>query len=350
MGVITANGARTSFIQLGHDDPEAEDLVMVHGLATNLAFWYLQVAPALNRHHRVTLYDLRGHGRSERTDCGYAPADLAVDLEQLLNQLGIERAHFVAHSFGGVVALNLACAAPERFRSLLLADTHIGAVRNKANKPDWDPDHKFAQILARQGIELDTQDPYFGYRLLKVVAGLRLRNEAIPEELQALVNPLSAGCSTRTANQWFKLLDETSAEQELTGDDGLPLERLGTLDFPILAMYGEESPAMPTGEQLLEIWPHAHFRRVRGAGHFFPMSRPDEVIDSHRAFLSGELAQTARRRRGEDEANHFRSERLHRRDGAWFYYTRESTEEGPFAEAADADESLTRYVAGLLAA
>ncbi|MCH2169964.1 alpha/beta hydrolase [Myxococcota bacterium] len=345
MGVVLANGARVNFVQLDHEDPEAEDIVMIHGLATNLAFWYLQVAPELNRDYRVTLYDLRGHGRSERTASGYAPEDLARDLEALLDQLGIERAHFLAHSFGGVVALNFACRAEERFLSLLLADSHIGAVREDADREDWDPDGRCRQILDRHDIALDTQDPYFGYRLLKVVAGLRLRGEPIPEELQGLVNPLSGGCSARTANQWFQLLDETSAEQELTGNDNLPLERLSELSLPLLAMYGEESPAMSTGQRLLSIWPHAHFRRVREAGHFFPMTRPQEVIRGQRALAAGELAQPASPRRGEQEVRRFRSDRLQRYQGAWYFDTREGGMQGPFSGADEARAKLNRYLA-----
>ncbi len=92
MAVIHANGVRMNVIRMDHADAAAEDLVMVHGLATNLAFWYLQMAPELNRDYRVTLYDLRGHGRSERTESGYAAADLATDLQKLLDHLEIDHA------------------------------------------------------------------------------------------------------------------------------------------------------------------------------------------------------------------------------------------------------------------
>ena len=77
------------------------DVVMVHGLAANLAFWYLKIVPHFTPHYRVTAYDLRGHGRSEMPPTGYTTRDLAEDLIALLDERGIEKAHLVGHSIGG---------------------------------------------------------------------------------------------------------------------------------------------------------------------------------------------------------------------------------------------------------
>ena len=116
MPVAVVGGIRVNYLQLAPDAGAAEDLVMVHGLATNLAFWYAPYATELAKRYRVTLYDLRGHGRSETPPAGYRAADLARDLRGLLDHLDIRRAHVLAHSFGGVVALNLACADPRARR------------------------------------------------------------------------------------------------------------------------------------------------------------------------------------------------------------------------------------------
>ena len=120
MPMIEANGVKLNVLQMPHPDPSAEHLVMLHGLATNMAFWYLRLAPALNERFHVTLYDLRGHGRSERTPTGYRASSLALDLTALLDRLEIEQSHLIAHSFGGVVALEHATRVPRRVQSLLL--------------------------------------------------------------------------------------------------------------------------------------------------------------------------------------------------------------------------------------
>ena len=54
------NGVSLHYQQSG----QGPDLVLIHGLAANLAFWFLRIVPALNKRHRVTVYDMRGHGKS----------------------------------------------------------------------------------------------------------------------------------------------------------------------------------------------------------------------------------------------------------------------------------------------
>ena len=350
MPMIETNGVKLNVLHMPHADPAAEHLVMLHGLATNMAFWYLRLAPALNERFHVTLYDLRGHGRSERTQNGYRAGVLAADLAGLLDQLEIDQAHLIAHSFGGVVALEHACREPERVLSLLLADTHIGALCEDSPYNHWHEGEALRQALESRKIDLDVSDPYFGYRLLKVVAEMHLEKTEVPEVLQELVNPLSGALSKRTTQQWFKLLTETDAENELTAPDALSIERLSPLHFPILAMYGSKSPAMYTGEKLLRVWPHAHFRQVLGAGHFFPMTRPEELLANHQALLTGEFDQLARNRQGEEPINHFRSDRFLYRDGAWYFHTRENTWQGPFSSKRDAGQHLARYLRGVSAA
>ena len=319
---------------------------MVHGLATNMAFWYFQYAAVFARRYRVTLYDLRGHGRSEMPADGYTPDNLARDLEGLLDHLSIRRAHFLVHSFGGVIALNLARIAPERIASLVLADTHISAARGAAGQA-WEYGAGMQTVLDDAGIALDTRDPYFGYRLLTEVARMQLDREPVPTGLEKLVGPLIANGGSRTAAQWLRLMRSTSAETELMGEDGLSLEALRRLRFPILAMYGDNSQARLTGEELLGVWPHAEFRRVRDAGHFFPSSRPAEVIQACSQFWHGDFEKLAAHRAGEPEQRHFRSDRVFQAEGGWYCLTREGGALGPFTSQADASEELEAYVTGL---
>ena len=349
MPTACVNGVRLNYVQI--EDRQGgphDDLLMVHGLATSLAFWYVPYAAEFARQFRVTLFDLRGHGRSEMPATGYTPQALAGDLVALMDALGIERAHFVAHSFGGVVAMNFACGHAHRVRSLVLADSHISAVRDAATRRQWPFGRRIQPILDRHGVDLDTRVPFFGYRLLTLVAQWQLRGEPVPPELLELVAPLMGGQGSRAAAQWLKLMETGDAERELMGDDGLGFERLRALRFPILAMYGDNSQAHLTGEFLLDVWPHAEFRRVRDAGHFFPTSRPDEVIGTCRRFWSGEFDDPRRcQRAGEARRAWFRSDRVFTAGGQWFYATRENGRVGPFASAQSAAEALSSFLASL---
>ena len=349
MPFVDVNDVRINYVRIPCDAGEdCEDLVMVHGLATNLAFWYFTHAPAFSKRYRVTLFDLRGHGRSGTTESGYAVANMASDLEQFLDRLGIERAHFVAHSFGGAVALNLACRNPARFASLMVLDTQIHAVR-RAGHAGWEFGEQIQRILDQNKLKIDVTDPCFGYKLLTEAARLKLENGAITRELEDMVRPLLGKNSSRTASAWLKLIQTTRAGKELMDDDGLSLDKLRKLNFPILAVYGEHSPAMTTGERILDAWPQADFRRIRGAGHFFPITRPDEFMEICRQFWNGALRDEVPRRRGDSGKRYFRSDRFYPREGKWFLDTREAPGKGPFDDLNHAKEFFETQQAGVIA-
>src|SRR5438874_937558 len=82
---------------------QGPDVVMIHGLTGNLAVWHLNIIPHLWDHYRLLTYDLRGHGYSDVPSTGYSADDMATDLGDLLDALGIERAALVGHSFGADV-------------------------------------------------------------------------------------------------------------------------------------------------------------------------------------------------------------------------------------------------------
>lgn len=334
MPTALINGSLINFVQLSEGpDEDREDLIMVHGLAANIAFWYFKYACELAKEYRVTVFDLRGHGRSEMTPSGYAPESLANDMLGLMDRLKIDKAHILAHSFGGVVAMNLAVRRPDRVLSLALADTHITAARHIEDSGEWAYGQTIQASMDAQGFDLDAQDPYFGYKLLTRVAGLQLAGKTVPPELEDLVHPLTGKTSGRTAAQWLRLMEVTSAEDEMMGDDGLTLEALRSFKFPILAMYGDQSPARLTGTELLEVWPHAEFRNVRNAGHFFPATRPGEVLSACRRFWrSGTEHSRPRIRDGEPRRGYFRSDRIFKDQLGWYFTTRELPRIGPFEE------------------
>ncbi len=97
-------------------------LVLSNSLGTSLAMWDPQI-PALSRHFRVLRYDTRGHGQSGVTPGPYTIAQLGGDVIALLDQLGIERAHFCGLSMGGSTFMWLAVHHPQRVDKLILCNT-----------------------------------------------------------------------------------------------------------------------------------------------------------------------------------------------------------------------------------
>jgi pimeloyl-ACP methyl ester carboxylesterase len=96
--------------------------VLLHGLGADSSYWQAQF-DALAQHYQVVRYDLRGFGQSALpTTEPYTHAD---DLKALLDYLGIEHAHILGNSFGGVNAINFALAYPEATHSLILVGNEV---------------------------------------------------------------------------------------------------------------------------------------------------------------------------------------------------------------------------------
>jgi pimeloyl-ACP methyl ester carboxylesterase len=100
---------------------EGRAVVAVHGLTANHTCWY-PVAEALAGRVRLTAYDLRGRGDSDKPPTGYSLAQHVRDLLGLLDHLGVERAVVMGHSLGAHIGVWLAAHHPERVDRLVLFD------------------------------------------------------------------------------------------------------------------------------------------------------------------------------------------------------------------------------------
>lgn len=249
-------------------------LVMVHGLATSLAFWYLRVLPALRRDLGVLLLDLRGHGQSDMPSSGYTTADMAEDLHVVLQHLDIEQAHVVGHSYGGAVALHYAVLHHERVLSLTLADARIRCLQPSQRLTDWPQTAQWQKKLVDLGVPV-ADDPEMGYRFLEALAESKPRSIAPDGRMGGAFSPfgLSRG-RDRTAKRWLQLLRTTSARSDFKQVAGLTRERIGDVQQPTLAIFGEYSHCLPSCRGLQEILPNCRVLTVPGAGHFHPAVRP----------------------------------------------------------------------------
>jgi 3-oxoadipate enol-lactonase len=97
-------------------------LVISNPLATNLRIWDRQM-PALLEHFLVIRYDSRGHGESVVDAGPYSIDRLGHDALAILDQLGIEHAHWLGLSKGGMVGAWILSHAPQRIRRAVLANT-----------------------------------------------------------------------------------------------------------------------------------------------------------------------------------------------------------------------------------
>jgi pimeloyl-ACP methyl ester carboxylesterase len=214
-------------------------VVFVHGLVMdNLSSWYFTVANKVAQHNRVLLYDLRGHGRSERPAEGYSTSSMVADLAALLDAAGIdEPVWIVGNSFGGTIGLMFALAWPERTAGLVLVDAHL----NDDGFAD-----RMTATLGLQGAQ---------------------RDHMIAESFKHWLGRHSERKRTRLADNAKALVYETSLMDDLRRSPPVDVHELARLQLPILALYGETSDILQNGKQLAERLPNCELKIFPGCSH-----------------------------------------------------------------------------------
>jgi 3-oxoadipate enol-lactonase len=223
-------------------------IVLLHGLGTDRRIWLYQV-PVFCTRAPVLSVDLRGHGRSSAPAGAWTVADMALDVVRLLRYLGVERAHLVGLSMGGMVAQQLALDYPYAVASVVLADTIAGipsdgeAVAAEALR--FIESHSMAEVAKTRITTAftDAVDPVMRGHLIEAVA---LNDKAAYE---------------RAAHAAF----EFSVR-----------DRLAEIRVPALVVVGEGDRTFPLAwmEDLAAHIPGARLVRIPGAGHISTMERP----------------------------------------------------------------------------
>jgi pimeloyl-ACP methyl ester carboxylesterase len=223
--------------------------VFVHGLVMdNLSSWYFTVANPASHHADVILYDLRGHGRSERPPSGYSVADMVSDLAGLLDALDVQRpVVLIGNSFGGLLALVFAIAMPERVAGVVLVDAHLG-------------DEGFATEMAAT---LSLEGPE--------------RDRMIAQSFQSWMGRHSERKRNRLAATAQSLVRETSLVDDMRATSPLHVEALRDVTVPVLAVYGERSDLRERSKPYLKALPQCEVVVLPGCTHSVLWEATEEV-------------------------------------------------------------------------
>ena len=108
----------TSFIEKGDGEP----LLLIHGVGLNAEAWAPQIT-AFSATHRVIALDMAGHGESRALPEGATLDDYVAQARRLLDDLGIAAVNVAGHSMGGLVAIGLALAHPQRVKRLAVLNS-----------------------------------------------------------------------------------------------------------------------------------------------------------------------------------------------------------------------------------
>lgn len=113
--MLTANGAQVYCEQTG----EGKDVLLLHGWGCTTEH-FRPIISDMQESYRLTVIDFPGHGKSGRPPEPWGVGDYAKCVEDVLQQLKIEKCSLIAHSFGGRVSLHLAAHHPEMIDKMVL--------------------------------------------------------------------------------------------------------------------------------------------------------------------------------------------------------------------------------------
>ena len=235
-------------------------VVFLHGLVIdNLSSLYYSLAnPVAQVGADAILYDQRGHGLSERPPSGYRIEDSVADLGRLLENLEVAGpVHLVGHSYGASVALRAALAEPARFASLVLVEPHCAESHDGG---DWVED--VADMLTASALSLEH-------------------------------NPISRNLSTseprkfRGVQATNSFLNATSLIEDIACSPPFTDDELGTLQVPVLAIYGEYTDLASSARKLAATIPNCRLEVLPGLGHSVLRDARDVVLGMVESWLAG---------------------------------------------------------------
>jgi pimeloyl-ACP methyl ester carboxylesterase len=244
---------------------QGEPVLMIMGFTYPSYMWH-RTRPLLSTRFRTVAFDNRGIGQSEVPPGPYPIPLMASDAAAVLDAAGIESAHVLGFSMGGMIAQEFAMQYPRRIRSLILAATHAGgqeAVREPAaleilKAVDLTP------AQAAEAIRPFIYDPGTPQRLI---------DEDIAIRMKWLPTPAGRLAQLQGIMMWGSY------------------SRISQIMVPTLVIHGEEDKLVPpeNGKMLAERIPGAKLVMLPHASHIFTT---DQTEAAHRAIIEFLLAQT----------------------------------------------------------
>jgi 3-oxoadipate enol-lactonase len=259
----SADGTRIAWRAYGHGEP----VLLVMGFMGSGHAWY-RLIPHIAAGRRAIVLDNRGTGDSDRRLGLWSMRDLAGDALAVLDAAGVEGAHVIGTSMGGMIVQHLALDHPERVRSLTLCATSARAGGRKGSPP-W-------RILASLGLR-----PVLGTaRTIRLVAPVLYseRTRGDPERLaDELALRTTDATPLPTAPAQFAAIvrhDTRSRLEELAG-------------MPVLVVHGSEDRLVPSdaGRELAGLVPGSELAILPGCGHVFLSDCEQEAASAIIAFL-----------------------------------------------------------------
>jgi 3-oxoadipate enol-lactonase len=258
---IERDGARLWYNVMG----SGPDVVLLHPTPVNHTFWS-PMAEHLAGRYRLTLVDLRGHGRSQTGAGTITMARLAEDIQAVLRASGIARAAFVGCSIGGYLIYECWRRFPAQIAAMALI----------CGKPQPDSTESRAK---RTDLMRSAQEPGGLEKFFDYMAAMPIGETAKQREPGVVA-------AARAMMENMQLETVLAVQQGLMErPDSVPT--LQTMTAPVCAIAGgEDVTNLPDDMRAIpQHIPHAEFHLLEDAGHYAPFEQPQVVGKIVREFL-----------------------------------------------------------------
>jgi N-formylmaleamate deformylase len=251
-----ANGIDLHYLRTGGDKPP---IVLLHGLMLNGACW-TPLARMLEKNYGVIMPDARGHGYSSIPNHGFCYDDLATDVVNLIDALGLTTPVLLGHSMGGMTAAVVASRNPRRLRGLILADPTFLTPQRQREVYESDVADQHRRIL---------NQPKEDY-----LAEVQIRHSHRSQE----VIELFAQARFQTSMRAFEILMPPNPDY---------MQLINTVDVPSLLITGDVGSvvSIEVATKLAELNQHLEVVQIAEAGHAVPYDQPEHFSTVVQNFL-----------------------------------------------------------------
>lgn len=258
------DGVTLAYSRSGRQD--AETVVFVEGLGYSRWMWNWQRA-ALEEEFDIIVLDNRGTGDSDEPEGPYTMGQMAGDLEAVLDAAGVETAHVVGASMGGMIAMQYALEY-DRAQSLVLMCTSFGG--EEAVPIPEETEHKMFNVPE-------------GYN----------EREAIRHKMGPAMSPSFPERNPDIVEQIIDWRLESDASDQARGWQAAAVgafdvsDRLDEIRIPTLVMHGTADRVIPVenSQMLVERLPNDEYEPVEDGPHLFFIESADLVTVRIRQFL-----------------------------------------------------------------
>ncbi len=267
MPKASVNGLSIDYIVEGQGEP----LFLIMGFAGPKILWLSQ-RRAFRKHYQVVIYDNRGAGRSSKPPGPYTMQMMADDAVGLMDHLGIERAHVLGASMGGMIAQHIALSYPDRVRKLILACTFARRDADGGRTSEW---------MKRVGLRDDaTNDELRAIDLRRIGPAYSL---AFNGRLAGMVaGPLMRLLGGLLATEGARAQFEAMLDHDT-------LDQLHTIQTPTLVIVGDADRLhrCNASDAIASRMPNARLVKVEGGSHIFFIGKRDRFNREVLGFLLG---------------------------------------------------------------